>query len=66
MSSAQAKKGGKSRYFKKKAAGPPKGGDGQGDFKGSAMTQYRSQPLVSFLQPQTGTDNSPKCSRRPA
>lgn len=45
MSSAQGKKGGKGRYFKKNS-GPPKGGDGTGEFKGTAMTQYRSQPLV--------------------
>jgi GTPase involved in cell partitioning and DNA repair len=46
--SSGGKKDGKARFHRhKKTSGPPKGGDGQGDFKGGAMTQYRTQPLVS-------------------
>ncbi|GMK55181.1 hypothetical protein CspeluHIS016_0202370 [Cutaneotrichosporon spelunceum] len=43
-------RGGKAKFHRhKKPSGPPKGGDGQGDFKGGAMTQYRTQPLPEML-----------------
>ncbi|BEI83990.1 hypothetical protein CcaverHIS002_0405940 [Cutaneotrichosporon cavernicola] len=43
-------RGGKAKFHRhKKGSGPPKGGDGQGDFKGGAMTQYRTQPLPEML-----------------
>ncbi|KLT45515.1 hypothetical protein CC85DRAFT_306697 [Cutaneotrichosporon oleaginosum] len=48
--SSGGKRGGKAKFYRhKKPSGPPKGGDGQGDFKGGAMTQYRTQPLPEML-----------------
>jgi hypothetical protein len=31
-----------------KKGGPPRGGDGAGDFQGGPLAKYRSQPLVSI------------------
>ncbi|KAL1413413.1 hypothetical protein Q8F55_001179 [Vanrija albida] len=51
MAPGGAPKKNKGKYYTKpkRAGGPPRGGDGQGVFKGTAMEPYRQQPLPEML-----------------